>query len=66
MVDVKQTLVVRIKIRTYLRVDATGTAALLAGIKVAPMHTIHICRRTTQITEITLEVRHLNDLLHLF
>ena len=66
MVNVEQTAMVGIKVRTDLRMDATGPAALLAGIEVAAVHAVHIGRWSTEVREVSLEVGHLDHLLHLF
>ncbi len=66
MVNVEQTAVVGIKVRTDLRMDATGTATLLTGIKVTAVHAVHIGRWTAEVGEVTLEVGHLDHLFHLF
>ena len=65
MVDVEQLAVVGVEVRTDLRLDATGSAAFLTGVLVAPRHTVHIGRGSTEVGEIALEVGHLHHLLHL-
>ena len=66
MVDVKQGSVVGVEILADVGMDARGTFALVAKVQVLAVHGIHICRWTTQITEITFEVGHLCDGLDLF
>ena len=66
MVDIEQLGVVGIEVGAYLRMDTAGALALLAGIEVATVHTVHVGRRTSEIAEIAFEVRHLDNLLHLF
>ena len=56
---------VGVQVRTNLRIDARGTLALLAGIEVAPMHAVHVGRRTAKVAEIAFESIHLYDLLDL-
>ena len=55
---------VGVEIRAYLRMDATGTTAFLAGIEVAPVHAVHIGRGSSEVGEVALEVGHLDDLLY--
>ena len=42
MIHIEQFAVVRIEVRTYLRMNATGPAALLTGFEITTMHAIHI------------------------
>ena len=63
-VDLKQSRVVGIEVGAYLRMDAAGTLAAFAGIEVAPVHAVHVGRRASEVGEIALEVRHLDDLFH--
>ena len=42
MVDVEQTAVVGVEVGANLRVDATGTLALLADITVTACHAVHV------------------------
>ena len=65
-IDVEQRTVVGVKVRTYLRMDATGSLALLASLDVAPFHAVHVGRGSTEVGEIATEIGHLGDLLHLF
>ena len=41
-VDVKQARMVGVQVRAYLRVDAAGSAAFLAGAQVTAVHAVHI------------------------
>ena len=66
MIDVEQSAMVGIEVRTDLRMDAAGTSALLTGLEIAPMHAVHVGRGSTEVGEVTFEVGHLHDLLHLF
>ena len=65
VIDIEQLLMVRIQVGTDLRMDATGTLAPLTGVLVAPVHAVHIGAGTAEVGEVTLEVGHLDDLLHL-
>ena len=65
MIDIEQLAVVGVEVRTYLRLDATGAAAFLTGVLVAPRHAVHIGRGASEVGEIALEIRHLHHLLHL-
>ena len=56
---------VSIEVGTHLWVDTTGSLTLLADVQVVAVHAIHVGRWSTQIGQITLEVVHLHDLLHL-
>ena len=66
VVDVQELGVVRVEVGAYLWMDATGAFATLTGIDVASVHAVHVGRWTAEIAEITFEVRHLDDLFHLF
>ena len=66
MIDIQQFLMVGVEVGANLRMDTTGTLALLAGIEILAMHAVHIGRGSSQIGEITFEIRHLYHLLHLF
>ena len=55
---------VGIEVGAYLRMDTAGTLAAFAGIEVAPVHAVHVGRRASEVGEIALEVRHLDDLFH--
>lgn len=48
-VDIQQGSMVGIEIGTNLRVDATGSFALLARIQIASSHAIHIGRRSAKV-----------------
>ena len=61
-VDVEELGVIGIEVRTDLRMDATGTAAFLAGVLVAARHAVHVCRGPAEVGEVALEVWHLDDL----
>ena len=66
MIDLQQLAVVGVQVRTNLRVHARWALAHLARLLVLAVHAIHVCRRTAQIAQIALEIRHLDDFLHLF
>ena len=57
---------VSIQVGAYLRVYARWSFAAFAGIGVAPMHAIHVGRRSSKVAQVTFEIRHINDLLHFF
>lgn len=63
-VDFQEARVVGVKIRAYLRMDATGAFAFFAGVDVAPVHPVHVCRWSSQVGEIAFEVVHLHHLSH--
>ena len=56
---------VGVQVRAYLRVDAGRSLAVFASLLVLATHAIHIGRRTTEVAQVTLEVRHGYHLLHL-
>jgi len=66
VVDVEQSGVAGVEVRTDLRMYAAGSPALLAGVDVAAMHAVHIGRRSAEVAEVALEVGHVDDLFHLF
>lgn len=65
MVDVEQLLVAGVEVWTDLGMDAGGALAVLAGLEIAPVHAVHIGRRTSEVAEVAFEPGHLNDLAHL-
>ena len=65
MVDVEQLLVTGVEVGTDLGMDAGGALAVLAGLEIAPVHAVHIGRRTSEVAEVAFEPGHLNDLAHL-
>ena len=65
-VDIDQARVVGVEVRTYLRMDAAGALTAFAGVDIASVHAVHVGRRTAEVAEIAFEIRHLDDLLHLF
>ena len=65
-IDVEKGGVVGVEVRTYLRMDTTGTLAFLTRLDVASPHAIHIGGGTTQVGEVAFEVGHLYGLSHLF
>ena len=62
-VDLQQFAVVNVEVRADLRVHARWSLAVFACLEVSAMHTVHIGRWTAQVTQITLEVGHLDDFL---
>jgi hypothetical protein len=60
-IDVKELGVVGVEILADVWMDAGRTFALMAKVKVLAMHGIHIGRRTTQVTQVPLEVGQLCD-----
>ena len=66
MVNLQQLAVVGIEVRTNLRVHARWALAHLARLLVLAMHAVHVGRRTAQVAQIALEIRHFYDFLHLF
>lgn len=60
-IDVKELGVVGVEILADVWMDAGRTFALMAKVKVLAMHGIHIGRRTTQVTQVPLEVWQLCD-----
>ena len=48
MIHIEQFAVVRIEVRTYLRMNATGPATLLTCFEITTMHAIHIGRRAAE------------------
>ena len=65
MIDLQQLAVVGVQVRTNLRVHARWALAHLARLLVLAMHTVHVGRRTAQVAQIALEIRHFYDFLHL-
>lgn len=61
MVDIEQGRMVGVEILAYVGMDAGGTFALVAKVKVLAMHGVHIGRRTSEVTQIALEVGQLRD-----
>jgi len=66
VVDVEQSTVIGVEVRTDLRMDTTGTTAFLTSIEVAAVHTIHIGRGSAEVGEVALEVGHRDHLTNLF
>ena len=62
MVDIQQGTVVRIEVRTYLRMDTAGTLAFLTSLDVTSFHAVHIGRRSSEVREVPFEVGHLHYL----
>ena len=61
MVDVEKLGVIGVEILADVGVDAGGTFALVAKVEVLAMHGIHIGRGTSEVTEVSFEVRELGD-----
>ena len=65
MINLQKLAVVGIEVRTNLRVYTRRALAHFAGFLILAVHSVHVGRRTAQIAQIALEIRHLDDFLHL-
>ena len=65
-IDVEQRAMVGILIRTYLGMDAGRASATAAFVFIHSVHGIHIGTRSSQIAQITFEIRHFCNLFHFF
>ena len=65
-IDVEQSTMVSVQIPAHIRMNARRAFALVADVEVLAMHGIHVGTRSSQITQIPLEIRHLNDGIHFF
>ena len=66
VVDVEQSLMISVEVRTDLRMDTTGPFTFLTGIEVAAVHAVHIGRGAAEVGEVAFEVGHLCHLFYLF
>ena len=65
-VDVEQLTMVCIQIFAHIRMNAGRAFALMTDVEVFAMHGIHVGTGSSQIAQIPLEIRHLNDGIHFF
>ena len=56
---------VAVQVGAYCREYAGRTLAFLTGTPILTMHHVHVCARTSQITQRTVKVRHGCDFVHL-
>ena len=66
VIDVEQGRVVGVQIGAYLRMNARGALAPLAGFQVLAMHAVHVGRRSAQVAQVALEVGQLAHFVHFF
>ena len=63
-IDVEQWAVVTTQVGANLRVDARWASALVAGFLVFAFHAIHICRRSSEVREVSPEIGQVCDSLY--
>ena len=62
MIYVEQLTVVVVEVRARLRMQTARTHTLAADCKVFAAHSIHVCRRASQVRDISFEAIHTNHL----
>lgn len=65
LIDADEFLVVVVQVLAYLWMNTRRAAALLADGLVLATHAVHVCRRTSEVGDVTLEVGHVGYAFYL-